>query len=103
MIKDRQPLSLIETQGILKDLEETDKIKDSQTFIKKFTKLTPEKGKKIREEIEALNLLKLKSRDISKIIDLLPEDAIDVNKIFNEVSLDADETNKILDVVKANK
>ena len=48
MIKDRRPLSLIETQEILEGLEETDKIKDSKTFIKKFTKLTPEKGKKIR-------------------------------------------------------
>ena len=103
MINERQSLSLIETQGILSELKETDKINDSKAFIKKFSKLTPEKGKKIREEIEALNLLKLKSSDISKIIDVLPEDAIDINKIFTEVSLDTDETNKILDVVKSNK
>jgi len=103
MIKNRESLSLAETSGILASLKESDKTKDTKTFIKRFTKLTPEKAKKMREEIVALELLKLKSRDISKVIDILPEDSVDINKIFTEVSLDADETNKILDVVKANK
>lgn len=103
MIKERQPLSLAEANEVLGSLKESDKVNDAKAFIKKFTKLSPEKAKKIREEIEKLELLKLKPADIGRIIDVLPEDAVDLNKIFTEVSLDADETNKILAVVKENK
>ena len=68
-------------------------------LLKKFLKIKPEKAKKIKEELEALDLLKMKNEHIVKIIDLLPEDASDLNKIFTDVSLTEDETNKILDVI----
>lgn len=103
MIKEKQALNIQEANDVLGGLKETDKIKDTKAFIKKFSKINSTKAKKLKEEIEKLNLLKLKQKDIAKIIDILPEDATELNKIFTEVTLDADETSKILDTVKNNK
>ena len=47
--------------------------------------------------------MKLKTENISKIIDIIPENAEDLNKIFTEVGLDEDETKKILEAVKQFK
>ena len=69
-------------------------------FIKKFSKLDLKNAEKLEEELESLDLIKLKEEYIIKIIDLLPEDAADLNKILVDVSLDEDETKKILEVVK---
>lgn len=102
MIKEKQPLSLCELGEMLKGIKQTDKTKDMGSFIKKFCKIKPEKAKKLREELEKLELIKLKNSDIAKIIDLLPDDAAELNKIFTDITLDADETNKILETVKQN-
>ena len=103
MITEKKSLSLSETKDVLESLEETDKIKDAKAFIKKYSKIAPEKAKKMREAINSLGLLKLKDADISRIIDMLPSDSVELNKIFTEISLDSDETNKILEAVKQNK
>ena len=71
--------------------------------LKKFIKTKPEKAKKIKEELEKLDLLKLKKEHIVKITNLLPGDTSDLNKIFTDVSLNEDEISKILGVVKSNK
>ena len=72
-------------------------------YLKKFLKTTTARAKKIKEELEKADLLKLKREHIVKIIDLLPEDASDLNKIFTDVSLNEDETNKILEIIKNTK
>ncbi|MFA7708392.1 MAG: hypothetical protein WCX73_05570, partial [Candidatus Pacearchaeota archaeon] len=59
--------------------------------------------KKIQEDLEKADLLKLKREHIVKIIDLLPETASELNKIFTDISLNEDETNKILEIVKNSK
>ena len=63
-------------------------------------KLNSEKSKKLKEDLEKLDMLKLKSSDIVKIVDIFPENAIELNKIFTETSLDSDEINKILETIK---
>lgn len=103
MIKERAPLNMYETLDLIDGLKETDRSKDIKAFIKKFSETTPAKAKKLKEELENLNLIKLKNTDIVKIIDVLPENAVELNKIFTEVSLDSDETSKILDAIKNNK
>jgi len=103
MIRDKQPLSMYEAGEILDSLKETDKTKETKAFLNKFYNTTPAKAKKIKAELEGLELIKLKRADIVKIIDVMPEDAVELNKIFTEVVLDADETNKILDTIKNNK
>lgn len=103
MIKDRRPLSMAEVKETLKSVKETEKNADIKTFINKFSDISFEKAEKIKQELEGLDIAKLNSSDICKIIDLLPEDATELNKIFVEVTLDADETNKILETIKNNK
>jgi DNA-directed RNA polymerase subunit F len=100
MILDRKPLDLNEVQEILRNIPENEKKSQIDTYLKKFLKTKPEKAKKIKEELEKLDLLKIKNEHIIKIVDLMPEDASDLNKIFTDVSLTEDETNKILDVIK---
>ena len=103
MIKQKQPLSMAEANEILGGLKETNNIKETKIFIKKFSKIDSKKAKELREELEKLGILKIKSSDIAKVIDVLPEDAQEINKIFTEVTLDAEETNKIIDTVKKYK
>jgi len=103
MIKERKALTMTEASEILGSLKETENTKEAKSFIKKFNKIKPENAKKLKEELQGLDLIKLKDSDIVKIVDILPEDATELNKIVTEVSLDADETNKILETVKNNK
>jgi DNA-directed RNA polymerase subunit F len=72
-------------------------------FIKKFNKLKAKEAKELKQEIESLGIMKIKSEYAVKIIDLLPESAEELNKIFADVNLDEDETKKILDTIKKYK
>lgn len=103
MIKNSTPLDMEEVKGILGGLEESEKKKKIEDFIKKFSKIAPAKAEQLRKELEDLRVLKLKKEYIVKIVDLLPKDTEDLNKIFIDVSLDEDETNKILEIVKKYK
>ena len=96
IIKEMKPLSLAEASEYIENTE-------VKGFIKKFSKMTPGDAKKMREEIEALDSIKIKSEHIVKVIDILPEDDQDVAKIFNEVNLDENEVSKIVEIVKKYK
>jgi len=93
MIEHKEALSMIETSEFLKN-------KDAKSFIKNFIKIKEEKAKELKQKIENLNLIKLNSRGVYKIIDFLPEDKEDLNKILADVSLDENETNKLLQTIK---
>ncbi len=98
------PLSLAQVKEIVETIDpEGEETKEIRGYIKKFTKLSIDESNKIEEEIQSLEIEKIKREHIVKIIDLLPEDASDLNKIFVDVSLDENEINKILEVVKNNK
>jgi DNA-directed RNA polymerase subunit F len=103
MIIERTPLNMNEVQEILEGVPDNEKKEEMKIFLKKFLKTKPEKAKKLKEELEKLDMLKIKREHIVKIVDLLPEDASDLNKIFADVSLNEDETNKILEIVKKTK
>jgi DNA-directed RNA polymerase subunit F len=98
MIKNSTPLSIAEAQEYISGNEESnDKIKE---FINNFKKIDLSQAKELRKKLEELDLIKLKSTNISKLIDLLPENKEELNKIFIDVNLEEDETNKILDTIK---
>ena len=103
MILDRTPINLNEVEEIIKDTPDTEKKEQTREYLKKFLKTKPEQAKKIKAELEKLDLLKMKREHIIKIVDLLPLDASDLNKIFVDVSLNEDETNKILEIIKNSK
>ena len=103
MILDRTPLNLNEVEEILSELPESEKKQEMELFLKKFIKAKPAQAKKIKEELVKLDLMKLKSEHIIKIIDVFPETLSDLNKIFIDVSLNEDESKQILDIVKNSK
>lgn len=97
MIKDSKTISIAEAKEFIQE------DKDLEKFIDKFTELTSEEGKSLREKLEGLNILKLNEKNISMIISCLPEDNEDLNKIFTDMSLDEDESKKILETIKEFK
>jgi DNA-directed RNA polymerase subunit F len=97
MISNRISLSIAEAEEYTKDNENSAEL---NKFIKKFVKIDLKKAKELRSKLQELNLMKVKSDHISKIIDILPETNEDVNKIFADISLDENETQRILDTVK---
>jgi len=101
MIKNTTPLSMAESLEYIKENKKEEN--PARDFIKKFAKLDFKKAKELRKKLEALNLIKMKTEDISKIIDILPKKNEELNKIFTDVSLDEDESKKILDTIKEFK
>src|SRR3989344_347845 len=98
MIRNRESLSLAEATKYL-DGESENEI-EVEKFIKKFVKLDAKEAGAMRKELEGLELIKMRSEHIAKVIDLLPNNQENLNKIFNDVSLDEDESNKLLETVK---
>jgi len=98
MIKNNEPLNMAEVTEYLKKNEENKT--EVIGFIKKFSKIKIKEAKELKQEIENLEIIKIKPDYTVKIIDILPENAEDLNKIFIDVSLDEDETKKILETVK---
>ncbi len=96
-IKSNESLSMAEVT------EYVDKESETMKFIKRFTKMSHKEAKNMREKIDHLGLMKVKSEHISKIIDIIPNNAEDLNKIFVGISLDEDESKRILDTVKEFK
>ena len=96
MIVNMKPLGISEVKGLVETLEEGKTLKD---YLKKFKSLSEEEYKKLADELQALENLKLKSEYVIKILDFLPKNQEELNKIFIDVSLDERETNEILAIV----
>lgn len=101
MIKSSEPLSMTEVLEYVK--ESGDKETDVVGFIKKFNKLNVKEAKELKQELERLEIIKIKPDYVVKMIDLLPENSEELNKIFIDVSLDEDETRRILETIKKYK
>lgn len=101
MINNTTSLSMAESLEYIEKDKKAEK--SAADFIKKFVKIKPKEAKELRKKLEALDIIKMNSMNISKLIDVLPEKAEEVNKIFIDVSLDENETQKILDTIKEFK
>jgi DNA-directed RNA polymerase subunit F len=101
MIKNSEVLSMAEAIEFIKKDEE--KETDIVGFIKKFNKLKAKDAKELKQEIERMDIIKIKPEYVVKIIDILPDSPEELNKIFVDVSLDEDETKKVLDAIKKFK
>ncbi|MBU2576912.1 MAG: hypothetical protein KKF50_04280 [Nanoarchaeota archaeon] len=95
-IIEETPITMAEVLDLAGDSEKGEAIKK---YIKKFTKMPVEKAREMKEELKALDLIKLKDSHIVKIVDFMPTTASELNKVLIEVSLDQEEITKILDVV----
>ncbi len=96
MIEKSQSLSMSESMEYLNGEEDS----EMKGFMNKFVKLSVEDARKLRKEIEEMDLLKVRASHISKIINLMPQSKEELNKIFTDVSLEEDEITKILDTIK---
>jgi len=99
-IKEETPITMAEVVALAGDSDKGNEIKK---FIKNFNKMPVKIAKEMKEELRALDLIKLKEIHIVKIIDFMPTDASELNKVLIETSLDQDEVTKILDIVKKFK
>ncbi len=96
-IKEENPITLAEVVSLAGSSEKSEAIKK---FIKDFNTMDIKKANEMKEELKALDLIKLKDGHIVKIVDFIPTDASELTKVIEGVSLDQDEVNKILDVTK---
>ena len=94
-VTEERPITMAEVVSLAGDSEKAEEIKK---FIKNFNKMDVKKALEMKEELKALDLIKLKDGHIVKIIDFVPKDASELNKVIIEVSLDSDEVAKILEV-----
>jgi len=94
-VTEERPITMAEVVSLAGDSEKAEEIKK---FIKQFNKMDVEKALEMKEELKALDLIKLKDEHIVKIVDFTPKDASELNKVIIEVSLDSDEVTKILEV-----
>jgi len=99
MIEQSHSLSMSEAVEFVQE-EEHSEIKG---FIGKFVKISISDAKALREELEKMDLMKVRPSHISKMIDLLPESKEELNKVFTDVNLEEDEITKILDAIKKYK
>lgn len=100
-IKSSEPLSMAEAIEFIN--KEEGKETDMIGFIKKFNKLKSKDAKELKQEIERMDIIKIKPEYLVKIADILPDSPEELNKIFADVSLDEDETRRVLDAVKKFK
>ena len=100
MIIDSKSLSLAEASELMEQVKEGEQNEEMLQFIKNFSKISSKEAKSLREELEKMDLIKIKAEHITKIIDLLPEDEVDVSKIFVDSNLNKEEVERILEVVK---
>jgi DNA-directed RNA polymerase subunit F len=100
-IKNSEPLSMAEVVEFVE--KENEDESNVVGFIKKFNKINSKDAKELKEELNKLEIIKIKTDYIIKMIDLLPETSEELNKIFVDVSLDEDETKNILDTIKKYK
>jgi len=97
MITNRESLSMAEAEEYTKGNENAAEL---NKFLKKFAGIDSKKAKELRKNLLELNLMKMKSDHISKVIDVMPETSEDLNKIFADTGLEENESQKILEAVK---
>ncbi|MBN1924172.1 MAG: hypothetical protein JW791_05465 [Nanoarchaeota archaeon] len=83
-----------------KDLEMEQKL--TKEHVKSYKKLTPAKVQKLKEELKALSISKLKEEIVIKIIDIMPGDKDDLNAVLQMgvIPFTDEEIEKIFEVVK---
>jgi len=99
-----KPTSMAESKDILSSREKKKELSYEQKLalehLNKFTRLDPEKAKKLLEELSGV--LRMSQETMVQILNFLPKNADELRMIFSreKFSLKEDEINKILEIVK---
>ena len=77
----------------------------TEEYIKSFAKLDAKSVDAIKKELEALEIPRMKSEHICKLLDILPTDEDDVKLVLQGYTLTVtnDNIKKIADVIKSHK
>ncbi len=104
-VLEEKPVSIAEAKEIMKknsSKEMTFEQKQSYEHVKKMSKLKEKDALKLKEELGALSIRKLKEINTIRIIDLLPTTPEELRFILADTKtiFDKEEADKILEVVK---
>ena len=102
-----KPISLAELKSRLQDIETRDKelnfrgnkVKD---YLNKVVKLNLDKSIELKQNLEKLDIPRIKDRQLIKIIDILPEDIEEVRALFSgeTTTITQESMEKIVETVK---
>lgn len=106
-IINEMPLTMAELKEKLDDVKKRDKelkprALKTHEYLNKFVNLKEKEANRLREELLKLQILRLKERQINKIIDLMPKDAETLKLIFvgENITLKQEDLEKILNALK---
>ncbi len=102
-----EPMNIVELRKELGRIKKRDSEPGFRTnkaieYLNDFVKLKPEEAKKLYEEIEKLNIPRLKDIHIHKVVDLMPSSAEELKVVLQgyTITVTKDSIQKIVDVVK---
>jgi len=102
-----EPMNIVELRKELERVKKRDSEPGFRTnktieYLNDFVKLKPEEAKKLYEEIEKLNIPRLKDIHIHKVVDLMPSSAEELKVVLQgyTITVTKDSIQKIVDVVK---
>ena len=100
-------LTMAELKEKLEEVKKRDeelsvKAQKMHEYLNKFVKLKEKAALKLKEEINNLNILRLKEKHIIKIIDIMPQDIESLKLIFaaENLTIKQEDLQRILDVLK---
>ena len=102
-----RPITMVELSEDLDNLEKKEKelsfrANKTKSYLKQFVKIKLKDAEELRKKIEALEIPRIKERQIVKIIDMLPEslDELKMLMVGETTTISDENMKKILDVVK---
>lgn len=106
-IIEEKALTLTEAKEILSKIEKRDKELPTRTlktkeYLNKFAKLTKKQIKELKEKLLKLNILRLKEKTITKLIDIQPKDIDSLRTILTaeNLTLKQEDLQKIVECLK---
>ena len=109
-ILDKQAIGMAELQDEMEKIEERDeelsfRAGRTMEYIKAFENLSVDDYKEIKEEIEDLDVPRLKEKHIIKITDFMPDSVEELRILLDGYTLTVTDDNleKIVDVLKEHK
>ena len=107
IVLEERPINLAELKATLDNIEKRDtklgfRSTKTKEYLKKFSKLEEKKADELMQKIKALDIPRIKDRQIIKIIDLLPTELDEIRMIFSNetTSISPENMQQILNVVK---
>lgn len=106
-IASEQPISVYDLQKELRAIKKRDtelgfRAQKTDEYLQKFAKLDEKKASELKKKIEELNIPRLRTEHVCKLIDILPADAEEVRMVLSAYATTVTNENlvKLADVIK---